>query len=108
MGTATVGIGPLPTDDTVGVWRRCCSLGYQIGSILGGGLAPTLATALYAACDSSAPVTAYPVVVSLVSLACLAVVTRDVRRRVPAAETPTTSDAGNPKSPLFREVEVCS
>lgn len=55
------------------------SLGYQIGSIIGGGLAPTLATALYAAGGSSAPVTAYLVVVSLVSLGCLAVVARDSR-----------------------------
>ncbi|MFK0281334.1 MFS transporter [Streptomyces sp. NPDC090499] len=70
------------------------SLGYQIGSILGGGVAPTLATALYAASDSSAPVTAYLVVVSLVSLVCLAVVTRDVRTGVPAADTPAGSDAG--------------
>jgi MFS family permease len=44
--------------------------------LVGGGLAPTLATALYAGAHSSAPVTAYLVAVSLLSLACLAVVTR--------------------------------
>lgn len=55
------------------------SLGYQFGSILGGGLAPTLATALYAAGGSSTPVTVYLVAVSLVSLACLAVLARDAR-----------------------------
>jgi hypothetical protein len=55
------------------------SLGYQIGSILGGGIAPTLATALYATTDSSGPVTAYLVAVSLLSLGCLALVARDLR-----------------------------
>ena len=55
------------------------SLGYQIGSIIGGGLAPTLATALYAAGGSSAPVTGYLVVVSLISLGSLALVARDAR-----------------------------
>jgi metabolite-proton symporter len=59
------------------------SLGYQIGSILGGGLAPTLATALYATSQSSSPVTAYLVVVCLLSLACLTVVTRSSQEHTP-------------------------
>ncbi|KIH97474.1 MFS transporter [Streptomonospora alba] len=49
------------------------SLGYQVGSILGGGLAPTAATALYAAWQSSWPITGYLFAVCLLSLACLAV-----------------------------------
>ncbi|MFC7344819.1 MFS transporter [Saccharopolyspora griseoalba] len=53
------------------------SLGYQIGSILGGGIAPTLATALYATTGTSTPVTAYLVVVALISLGCLALIARD-------------------------------
>ncbi|GAA1750225.1 MULTISPECIES: MFS transporter [Streptomonospora] len=56
------------------------SLGYQIGSILGGGLAPTAATALYAAWHSSWPVTGYLFAVCLLSLACLAALTRPARR----------------------------
>ncbi|GAA2360799.1 MFS transporter [Saccharopolyspora halophila] len=55
------------------------SLGYQIGSILGGGIAPTLATALYATTSTSTPVTAYLVVVALISLGCLALIARDQR-----------------------------
>ncbi|WP_235878414.1 MFS transporter [Saccharopolyspora karakumensis] len=56
------------------------SLGYQIGSILGGGIAPTLATALYATTGSSTPVTAYLVAVSLLSLGCLALIARDQQK----------------------------
>ena len=52
------------------------SLGYQIGAILGGGIAPMVAAALYARWRSSVPITLYLGVVSLLSLACIAVVTR--------------------------------
>lgn len=58
------------------------SLGYQIGSILGGGLAPTAATGLYAAWGSSLPITGYLVAVSALSLACIIA----VARRVPAQQ----------------------
>jgi len=52
------------------------SLGYQIGAILGGGIAPMVAAALYARWRSSVPITLYLGAVSLLSLACIAVVTR--------------------------------
>ena len=44
------------------------SLGYQIGAILGGGLAPFMATWLFEAFGSSTAVTAYFVVIAVVSL----------------------------------------
>ncbi|MER5835439.1 MFS transporter, partial [Streptomyces sp. NPDC002130] len=44
------------------------SLGYQIGAILGGGLAPMIATALYAAIDTSFAITVYFVIIAVISL----------------------------------------
>ncbi|MFJ5263823.1 MFS transporter [Streptomyces sp. NPDC088387] len=52
------------------------SLGYQVGSILGGGIAPTVATALYASWSSTTPITLYLVGVTLISLASVWLVTR--------------------------------
>ena len=40
------------------------SLGYQVGAILGGGIAPFMATALYARYGTSTAITAYFVVIS--------------------------------------------
>jgi MFS family permease len=47
------------------------SLGYQIGAILGGGLAPFMATWLFGAVGSSAAITAYFVVIALISLVAI-------------------------------------
>jgi hypothetical protein len=47
------------------------SLSVQLGTILGGGLVPFVATALYAAAGSSWPLTAYTVGLSVVSLVCV-------------------------------------
>ncbi len=55
------------------------SLGYQIGSVLGGGLAPTVAAALYASWGSSAPISVYLTAVTLLSLLCVIAITRKVR-----------------------------
>jgi len=52
------------------------SLGYQLGAILGGGIAPMVAAALYGRWRSSVPITVYLGAVCLLSLACIAVVTR--------------------------------
>jgi metabolite-proton symporter len=52
------------------------SLGYQIGAILGGGIAPTVAAGLYGRWRSTVPITVYLTGVCLLSLACVAVVTR--------------------------------
>jgi hypothetical protein len=55
------------------------SLGYQLGAILGGGLAPTVATALYDNWKSTTPITVYLTGVTLVSLACVWVLMRRER-----------------------------
>lgn len=56
------------------------SLGYQLGSIVGGGLAPTVATALYASSQSSMAVGGYLVGMALLGLICLAAVTHPSQR----------------------------
>jgi metabolite-proton symporter len=52
------------------------SLGYQVGAILGGGIAPSVAIALYAAWGGSTLITVYLTAAALLSLGCLAVLTR--------------------------------
>jgi metabolite-proton symporter len=47
------------------------SLGYQVGAILGGGLAPIVATALYASFGTSLAITGYFVLIALISLASI-------------------------------------
>jgi MFS family permease len=52
------------------------SLGYQLGSILGGGFAPIIATALYSEFASTTVIAAYMGAMSAVSLACTAALGR--------------------------------
>src|SRR3954453_185308 len=61
------------------------SLGYQVGAILGGGIAPLLATWLYAEFGTTMAVSAYFVVVSTISLTCTLV----LLRRPPRAGEPS-------------------
>jgi MFS family permease len=63
------------------------SLGYQIGAILGGGLAPFMATWLFEAFGSSTAVTAYFVVIAVVSLVSILLLpeTNTKRREAEAA-----------------------
>jgi MFS family permease len=52
------------------------SLGYQLGSILGGGFAPIIATALYSQFASTTVIAAYMAAMCAVSLACTAALGR--------------------------------
>jgi MFS family permease len=52
------------------------SLGYQIGSILGGGFAPIIATALYSEFGSTTAIAAYMATMCAVSLLCVAALAR--------------------------------
>jgi len=64
------------------------SLGYQIGAILGGGIAPFIATWLYASFGTTAAITAYFVAVSVVSLVCTVVLLRRPHEAEPDAAEP--------------------
>jgi metabolite-proton symporter len=75
------------------------SLGYQVGAILGGGIAPFMATWLYARFGSTLAISAYFVVVSLVSLVCTLV----LLRRPHEAEPATPAPAGKPQPALLAE-----
>ncbi|MGW8765913.1 MFS transporter [Streptomyces sp. NPDC055815] len=58
------------------------SLGYQVGAVLGGGLAPIIATALYDSAHASRPITLYLVGICGASLICVLLLTRGSSRAV--------------------------
>ncbi|MET7339041.1 MFS transporter [Nonomuraea sp. NPDC005650] len=81
--------GPLPAlaadQFPVHVRYSGMSAGYQIGAALGGGLAPTIATALYASGDhASWPVAVYGAVASVVVIACAALLRESSADATPA------------------------
>jgi metabolite-proton symporter len=78
------------------------SLGYQVGAILGGGIAPFMATWLYATYGTTGAISAYFVAVSVISLACTYV----LLRRPHEAETGLTVPA--PAVLPTRPVQVVS
>ncbi|SUE13198.1 mfs transporter [Rhodococcus gordoniae] len=63
------------------------SLGYQVGAILGGGLAPMVATSLFAATGTSMSITGYFVLIALISLMSILLL------RVPSAGHANTTDS---------------
>ena len=52
------------------------SLAYQIGAVVGGGIAPTVAAGLYGSWRSSLPITLYLAAVCVLSLGCVALIGR--------------------------------
>jgi len=81
------------------------SLGYQVGAILGGGIAPFMATWLYAEYGTTVAISAYFVAVSLVSLAStLVLLRRPHEAEAPEAEVPALDVT--PAVPLSRLPEV--
>ena len=68
------------------------SISYQVASILGGGFAPTIATALFAWTGSYAGVALYIMAVCLISLGCTYFMTETFRKGL-VEEEATSSDA---------------
>ena len=75
------------------------SLGYQVGAILGGGIAPFMATWLYARFGTTVAISAYFVAVSLVSLLCTVV----LLRRPHQAEEPVSGPAAAAQPAVLAE-----
>ncbi len=78
------------------------SLGYQVGAILGGGIAPFMATWLYAEYGTTGAISAYFVALSVISLACTYVLLRRPHEAEPALSVPAPAVA------QARAVEVVS
>lgn len=62
------------------------SVGYQVGSVLGGAFAPIIATSLYATFRTSAAVSVYLVAVAIVSFASVLLVTETYRTKIDDVE----------------------
>jgi len=79
------------------------SIGYQIGSVLGGAFAPIIATALYAAFNSSTAVSLYIIAVSAVSFVSVLLVTETYHKDIDdevgnAVPVSTTPGSGSPRA----------
>jgi MFS family permease len=57
------------------------SLGYQLGTVIGGGLAPIIATALFAHYRSSMSISLYLLIMCMISLVCIVLLGRAARAR---------------------------
>lgn len=73
------------------------TLGYQIGSVLGGGFAPIVATALFARFQSSGAIAAYLFVMCAISLACTAMLSARARASATIGQSNTPSEGRGPK-----------
>lgn len=70
------------------------SLGYQTGSILGGGFAPIIATGLYSRFGSTTIIAAYMAVMCGVSLACIAALGYRKRKHAASSGDASSDDSG--------------
>ena len=68
------------------------SLGYQLAVMLGGGLAPTIATALFAITGTSASISAYMVVVCLISVVSIFLIAETYRVDIEEMGEPESLD----------------
>lgn len=68
------------------------SLGYQIGSIFGGALAPIIATALLASFGSWVAIAVYQVILCAVSLVCVFLLTETYRNALDDVRSPAERD----------------
>ncbi|MDL5160310.1 MFS transporter [Actinomycetospora termitidis] len=75
------------------------SLGYQLGTVLGGGLAPIIATALFAATGSSLAIAAYLVVVSVITVVAAVLVRGRSGEPLPDDGAPATERFVRPDAP---------
>lgn len=76
-----------------GVRYSGISLGYQIGNVLGGGLAPVIATALFAMNKTTMPVSLYLAAAAVVSLVCLLSLPNTGRRKDELAAATAANEA---------------
>jgi hypothetical protein len=77
------------------------SLGYQLGAIAGGGFAPFIATALYAATGTSLSISVYMFVACAITFACVLFITETYQRDL--AEEGDGLDGRIPDAPAARE-----
>lgn len=76
------------------------SLGYQIGSLLGGGLAPLIATSLYGVTGTVLSVSLYMIAVSLFSLVCVLALAETHRSNLAAIHATPRRDGSMAAAPL--------
>lgn len=69
------------------------SLGYQLGVILGGGLAPFIATALFAATGTVFSISAYLIVLAVIALVSIIAIGETSKRDIAGMDRETTSGA---------------
>lgn len=62
------------------------SVGYQVGSILGGGFAPLIAASLYAATGTGLSISAYIIVITVISFVAVFLITETYRKDIESVE----------------------
>jgi metabolite-proton symporter len=82
------------------------SVGYQVGAVLGGGLSPIIATALYAAYGTSLAISVYLAVICVISFVSVLLMTETYQvdiQKVQGRERPLVAEAGGDPAPTEGE-----